>query len=79
MKSTLLSLRRSPSKILRAIEQQEVTLTRRGKPLARIVPLYDGAERKVSSQPAFGMWRELGDASVDAQARGLRKGRYDDF
>jgi len=80
MKSTLLSLRRSPGKILRAIEQrQEVTLTKRGQPLARIVPLQDGEGRKVSSQPAFGMWQDVGDTSVDAQVRELRKGRFDDL
>jgi prevent-host-death family protein len=80
MKSTLLSLRRSPSKILQAIEQrQEVTLTKRGKPLARIVPLRDDEGRKVSGQPAFGMWRDVGDASIDTQVRELRKGRYHDL
>ena len=80
MRSTLLSLRRSPSKILQAIEQQqEVTLTKRGKPLARIVPLRDGEDREVRSQPAFGMWRDLGDDSVGVQVRELRKGRYRDL
>lgn len=77
MKSTLLSLRRSPSKILQAIERrQEVTLTKRGKPVARVVPLQDDEGKRVSSQPAFGMWRDMGGASVDAQVRELRKGRH---
>ena len=80
MKSTLVSLRRSPGKILKAIEQrQEVILTKRGHPLARIVPLQDGEGKKVSSQPAFGMWRDVGETSVDTQVRALRKGRFNDL
>ena len=80
MKSTLLSLRRSPAKILQAIErQQEVTLTKRGKALARIVPLLDEERKKVSSQPAFEMWRDRKETSVDAQVRELRKGRHHDL
>ena len=80
MKSTLVSLRRSPSKILQAIEnRQEVTITKRGRPLARIVPLRESEGKQVSSQPAFGMWRDLGEASVDSQVRELRKGRSHDL
>jgi antitoxin (DNA-binding transcriptional repressor) of toxin-antitoxin stability system len=80
MKSTLLSLRRSPGKILQAIERrQEVTLTKRGKALARIVPLQDDACKKVSGQPAFGMWRDLDETSVDTQVREFRKGRHHDL
>lgn len=80
MKSTLLSLRRSPGKILKAIEQrQEVTLTKRGRPLARIVPLRDDNDKKVSHQPAFGMWKNTDEVSVDKQVRELRKGRRHDL
>ena len=80
VKSTLLSLRRSPAKILQAIERrQEVTLTKRGKALARIVPLQVDEGKKVSSQSAFGMWRDLDDTSVDNQVRELRKRRYHDL
>lgn len=80
MKSSLLTLRRSPSKILNAIEKrQEVTLTKRGKPLARIVPLHSGVEREVRSQPAFGMWADGSVQSVDEQVRDLREGRFSDL
>jgi prevent-host-death family protein len=80
MESTLLSLRRSPGKIFKAIEnRQEVTLTKRGKPLARIVPLQEESNIKVSNQPAFGMWRDAQGASVDAEVRKLRKNRYHDL
>lgn len=80
MKSTLVSLRRSPAKILEAIEnRQEVTLTKRGRPLARIVPLRNSTGKQASSQPAFGMWRDRDALTVDAQVRELRKGRSHDL
>jgi prevent-host-death family protein len=76
----LLNLRRNPGRILKAIEKrQEVTLTKRGKPLARIVPLKEESDVKVNSQPAFGMWRDVEEQSVDKQVRELRKGRYNDL
>jgi prevent-host-death family protein len=78
MESTLLTLRRSPAKILNAIETgQEVTLTRRGKPIARIVPEHGGSTKSVRSQAAFGMWKE-GDSVAD-QVRVMRKGRTFDI
>tara|TARA_R100000027_G_C2227056_1_gene87926 strand:- start:517 stop:759 length:243 start_codon:yes stop_codon:yes gene_type:complete len=80
VKSSLVSLRRSPAKILEAIEnQQEVTLTKRGRPLARIVPLRNSAGKQASSQAAFGMWRDRDELTVDAQVRELRKGRSHDL
>ena len=73
MKSTLVSLRRSPSKILQAIEKrQAVTITKRGRPLAKIVPSRGGKGRSVSGQLGFGMWWDLDETSVDSQVRELR-------
>ena len=80
MKASLLNLRRSPSRILQAIEnRQEVTLTRRGKPFARIVPFRESEGKRVSDHAAFGMWRDREDLSVDAQVRELRRGRGHDL
>lgn len=76
MESSLLTLRRSPAKILNAIEAgQEVTLTRRGKPIARIVPYSEGTAHALREQPAFGMWADEQAPSVAEQVRELRKGR----
>ncbi|MFU8849310.1 MAG: type II toxin-antitoxin system Phd/YefM family antitoxin [Opitutales bacterium] len=70
MKSSLLTLRRSPAKILNAIEaRQDVTLTRRGRPIARIVPYCEGAAHDLREQPAFGMWA---DAAAQAGPQGRR-------
>lgn len=80
MNASLLTLRRSPAKILHAIEaRQEVTLTRRGKPIARIVPFGDASLSTVREQPAFGMWQDQSGEPVAEQVRKLRKGRSFDF
>lgn len=80
MKSSLITLRRSPGKILDAIDTgQEVTLTRRNKPIARIIPVKGEHSQSVRDQSAFGMWQDDDTSSVDAQVRSLRKGRSFDF
>jgi len=80
MESSLLTLRRSPAKILDAIETgQEVTLTRRGKAIARIVPARSGSVKTARSQAAFGMWKDSDVSSVAEQVRAIRKGRQFDL
>jgi|AACY02.2.fsa_nt_gi prevent-host-death family protein len=80
MKSSLLTLRRSPGKILDAIETgQEVTLTRRNRPIARIIPAEREQPSTVRSQSAFGMWKDLDQESVAVEVRKLRKGRSFDL
>jgi prevent-host-death family protein len=80
MESSLLTLRRSPAKILNAIETgQEVTLTRRGKPIARIVPAHSGSTKTTRSQAAFGMWQDFDVSPVADQIRAIRKGRSFDL
>jgi antitoxin (DNA-binding transcriptional repressor) of toxin-antitoxin stability system len=65
---------------LTAIEKrQEVTLTKRGKAIARIVPLCTDAAKSVHSQAAFGMWSDVSAQSVDQQVRKLREGRFHDL
>jgi prevent-host-death family protein len=80
MKSSLLTLRRSPGKILDAIETgQEVTLTRRGKAIARIVPAAASTNQSARAQLAFGMWQDAEAKPVADQVRELRKGRSFDL
>jgi antitoxin (DNA-binding transcriptional repressor) of toxin-antitoxin stability system len=79
MKATVLDMRRNPKKILDAIARNEtVTLSHRGKPLARIEPI-EGAERcSAAEHPAFGMWADRADMDdPSAYVRELRKGRFD--
>ncbi|MCG3196257.1 MAG: type II toxin-antitoxin system prevent-host-death family antitoxin [Candidatus Omnitrophica bacterium] len=79
MKASFLDLRRNPGKILDAINREEtVTLSRRGKTMARIVPIQGERTAPVETHPAFGMWRDRTDLESPAQlVRRFRKGRFD--
>jgi prevent-host-death family protein len=82
MKMTFLELRRDPAKLLEALERnEEVTLSRRGREVARVIPSGRPAtSARVKSHPAFGMWADRRDTSDPAAfVRNLRKGRFDDL
>lgn len=85
MKASLVDLRRQTGKITAAIEQRrEITLSKRGKRIAKIVP-YDQTDddntQSVAEHPAVGMWRNQDDGTDDVpqQVRKLRQGRFDDL
>ncbi len=79
MKATVLDMRRNPKKILDAIARNEtVTLSHRGKPLARIEPIEQAEKCAAAEHPAFGMWSDHPDMTdPSAYVRALRKGRFD--
>ena len=82
MKATVLDLRRNTSKILEAIERNEtVSLSKRGKEIARIVPTQAVPPKgSIKDNPAVGMWADREDmADPAAYVRKLRKGRYRDL
>ncbi len=81
MKATVLDMRRNPRKILDAIQRNEaVTLTDRGKSVARIEPIKKHKPVSASEHKAFGIWAERKDMSDPAAyVRKLRKGRFDDI
>ncbi|MDX2177736.1 MAG: type II toxin-antitoxin system prevent-host-death family antitoxin [Candidatus Sumerlaeia bacterium] len=79
MKLTFLDLRRDPGKLLDAVERGEaVTLSRRGRDIARVVPAGSpGKAPKVADHPAFGMWAEADTSeSPAALVRRMRRGRF---
>lgn len=80
MKATLLDLRRNLAKILAAIERNEtVTISRRGREFAEIVPKLK-PEATIIDSPAFGMWKdreEIRDPA--AYVTQSRKGRFSDL
>jgi prevent-host-death family protein len=82
MKATVLDLRRNLRKILEAIERNEtVTLSKRGREIARIVPKIE-ARRPLSlkDSPAFGLWKDRADMDdPTAYIRRIRKGRFSDL
>ena len=79
MEVTMKQLRIEPGRVIsRAYNGQEITITYRGKPRAKIVPI---ANRKiiVSDEPEnelFGIWNDRKDiGNVDQFVRNIRKGR----
>jgi len=77
MEVTTKELRIQPGKIIdQVVHGEEVTVTFRGKALARIVPVGPSRMRSEEEVQIFGMWseREVG-GTVDDIVRDLRKGR----
>lgn len=81
MQATVKDLRLHTRSLLAAIERGEVVdITYRGKPCARLsapgVPLQPGvAESAEQRNPAFGIWKDHGEDSVDTQVRRMRQPR----
>lgn len=80
MKVTAKELRIQPGKIIDYVaEGQEVTITYRGRELAKIVPIEKDVRGKAGDKDEngiFGMWQAHADAeSVDESVRKLREGR----
>ena len=82
MKASVLDLRRNPRKILEAIERNEtVTLSKRGREIARIVPKTETrVALSLKNSPAFGLWKDRTDMDDPvAYVRRIRKGRFGGF
>jgi prevent-host-death family protein len=73
---TTKELRIQPGRIIEHVSNgQEVTVTYRGKPLARIIPFLP-LHPETESATIFGMWKDrLNGDSVEDQVRQMRKGR----
>ncbi len=76
MEVTTKELRIQPGRIIDQVSTgQEVTITFRGKPLAKIVP-YATVIEKNNTISMFGLWKNHeDDISVEEKVRDLRKGR----
>lgn len=79
MKLSFLDLRKKPGKLLEALERREsVTISRRGKQIARVTPVENQKGVAVADHPAFGMWADNTEmADVAKAVRKMRKGRFD--
>ena len=79
MEITIKQLRIQPGKIiLQASRGQEITITYRGKPSAKIVPLNSGITVNSADfeEELFGIWKDRKEMeNVDQYARNLRQGR----
>lgn len=71
-------LRIQPGKIIdQVIHGEEITVTFRGKALAKIIPLHsDAINTDVSTESIFGMWNShVQEKTVEEEIRELRLGR----
>jgi prevent-host-death family protein len=77
MKVTTKELRIQPGKIIDHVAKgQEITITYRGKALAKIVPLKKEDQTSQQNATIFGMWKDHSlDKTVEEHVRELRKGR----
>lgn len=77
MKATAKDLRFHARELLdTVIRGEEVIITFRGKPCAKLVP-FGEKENKVSQNRVFGMWKDHDQSqNVDEYIRNLRKGRF---
>ena len=77
MKATAKDLRFYSKELIETVSRgEEVVITFRGKPCAKLVPFKaEGSE--VSKHMVFGMWKDHNQSSnVDEYVRNLRKGRF---
>ena len=77
MKATAKDLRFHSKELLDTVNRgEEVIITFRGKPCAKLIPYRD--KRKASAEnELFGIWKDNDMVQdVDEYIRGLRKGRY---
>ncbi len=75
---TAKQLRLKTSEVLKKVQRMgSVTVTLRGKPVARLVALNKSKPGRLVDDPAFGMWADREDMKdVDAWLRKIRKPRY---
>ena len=79
MEITTKQLRIQPGRIISQVNRgQDVTITYRGKPRARIVPITDGrtCDAEDSGDELFGIWKDRNEIeNVKQYVRNMRKGR----
>jgi len=77
MKATAKDLRFNSKGLLDTVKRgEEIIITFRGKPCAKLVPYTEKNERTIKNQ-LFGIWKDNDMVQdVDKYLRGLRKGRF---
>lgn len=75
MRATAKDLRSQSRKLLDIVSRgEEVVITYRGKPCARLVPYQE--DKNITKSELFGIWKDRKDIQdVEEYARHLRKGR----
>jgi prevent-host-death family protein len=77
MKATAKDLRFHSKELIDTVNRgEEVVITFRGKPCAKLVPFHDPKDKNMKND-LFGMWKDYGSTiDVDGYVRNLRKGRF---
>ena len=77
MRVTTKELRIQPGRILdQVVNGEEITITYRGKPMAKIIPFTGEQSNEADDNEIFGMWQNHDNQkSVEETVRDLRKGR----
>ncbi len=77
MKATAKELRTRSKELINSVARgEEIIITFRGKPCAKLVPYYETKEKKKENE-LFGIWKDKeGVNDVNGYVRNLRKGRF---
>ena len=77
MKATAKDLRFHSRELLDTVKRgEEVVITFRGKPCAKLIP-YREKKEKIKKNDLFGIWKDNDNVQeIDEYVRGLRKGRF---
>ena len=78
MKATAKDLRFHAKELLETVSRgEEVVITHRGKPCAKLVPIERPAAKPAEELELFGIWSDHKESKdVARYVRGLRKGRF---
>ena len=80
MKATAKDLRFHSKELIETVNRgEEVVITFRGKPCAKLVPFEEKKEKNsnISQHKLFGMWKDHDQSqNVDKYVRNLRNGRF---
>ena len=78
MHASAKDLRFHSKNLLEAVSRgEEVIITYRGKPCAKLTPLKERNKTQSQLDPLFGIWKDHGETiDVSKYIRNLRKGRF---
>ncbi|MCD6532524.1 MAG: type II toxin-antitoxin system prevent-host-death family antitoxin [Deltaproteobacteria bacterium] len=79
MQATAKDLRFHSTELLNTVKRgEEVVITYRGKPCAKLVPIVENEINSIDSNELFGIWKDNKQMEdVDKYIRNIRKGRFD--
>lgn len=80
MNTTAKNLRFKTKELLDSVTRgEEITITFRGKPLAKLIPIKKNKRKTENKNELFGIWKDRSDLrNIDKYVRNLRKGRFND-